>query len=76
MQSKDLIKFSITPETIPFHPACATPTIDPSFLLMKTGKQSAVRIPQTTPNFEVKLASALATISSHDKAFTQTLECV
>ena len=58
-----IASFSITPEISPLHPACASPTIVPSLLLIKTGKQSAVIIAQTTPTLEVKLASA-STIES------------
>ena len=36
----------------------SNPTIEPSFLLTKTGRQSAVKTAQTTPGFIVKLASA------------------
>ena len=51
------------------------PTIEPSFLLTKTGRQSAVKTAQTTPGFIVKLASA-STIDLIEEASTQIEECV
>jgi len=44
-QLKALIKFSITPDNNPLHPACAIPTIEPSDSANKRKHQIAGEIP-------------------------------
>ncbi len=49
---------SSTPAASPRHPACAMPTAMPARSAKSTGRQSAVRIAQTTSRSRVTAASA------------------